>query len=51
MGKRTQTLDRGTKFGLANRMCHWITGVMIADNGPLYTHVDIPLKISRFQLQ
>ena len=32
-------------------MCHWNTGVMVADNGPLYAYVDIPLKISRFQLQ
>ena len=24
--------------------CHWNTGVMFADNGPLYTYVDIPLK-------
>jgi hypothetical protein len=27
------------------------TGVMVADNGPLYADADIPLKISRFQLQ
>ena len=25
-------------------MCHWNTGVMVADNGPLYPYVDIPLK-------
>jgi hypothetical protein len=25
-------------------MCHWNTGVMVADNGHLYAYVDIPLK-------
>ena len=25
-------------------MCHWNTGVMVADNGPLYSYVDIPFK-------
>ena len=29
----------------------WNNGVMVADNGPLYAYVDIPLKICRFQLQ
>jgi hypothetical protein len=24
-------------FGLADKTCHWDTGVMVADNGPLYT--------------
>ena len=37
--------------GLANTACHWNTGVMVADNGPLYAYVDIPLKISCFKLQ
>jgi hypothetical protein len=23
-------------------MCHWNTGVMVADIGPLYAYVDIP---------
>ena len=23
-------------------ICHWNTGVMVADNGPLYAYVDIP---------
>ena len=27
-------------------MCHWDTGVMVADNGPLYTYVDIPQRKS-----
>ena len=30
--------------GLSNTTCHWNTGVMVADNGPLYSYVDIPLK-------
>ena len=38
-------------LGLANKTCHWNTGVMVADNGPLYDYVDIPLKIFHFQLQ
>ena len=25
-------------------MCHWNTGVMVADNVPLYAYVDIPQK-------
>ena len=25
-------------------MYHWNTGGMVADNGPLYAYVDIPLK-------
>jgi hypothetical protein len=29
------------QFGLANTACHWNTGVMVADNGPLYANVDI----------
>ncbi|CDQ89966.1 unnamed protein product [Oncorhynchus mykiss] len=29
-------------LGLANTTCHWNTGVMVADNGPLYAYVDIP---------
>jgi hypothetical protein len=24
------------KLGLANTMCHWNTGVMVASDGPLY---------------
>ena len=30
------------QLGLANRTCHWNTGLMAADNGPLYAYVDIP---------
>ena len=32
----------------ANTTCHWNTGVMVADNRPLYAYVDTPFKISRF---
>ena len=39
------------KLGLANTTCHWNTGVMVADNGPLYAYVDISCKICCFQLQ
>jgi hypothetical protein len=27
-------------------MCHWNTGVMVADYGPLYAYVDIPFNKS-----
>jgi hypothetical protein len=30
---------------------NWKTGVMVADKGPLYAYVDIPLRICRLQLQ
>ena len=33
------------KLGLANTVCHWNTGVMVADNGPLYAYVDIPVYV------
>ena len=36
-----QLAFQNAKLGLANTMCHWNTGVMIADNGPLYAYVDI----------
>jgi hypothetical protein len=39
------------KLGLANTTCHWNTGVMVADIGPLYAYVDIPEKICYFLLQ
>ena len=39
------------KLGLANTTCHWNTGVMVADNEPLYGYEDITLEISCFQLQ
>ena len=29
------------KLDIANTTCHWNTGVMVADNGPLYAYVDI----------
>ncbi|MGH0169815.1 UNVERIFIED_CONTAM: hypothetical protein FKN15_057354 [Acipenser sinensis] len=32
------------KLGLANTTCHCNTGLMVADNGPLYAYVDIPLQ-------
>ena len=28
------------KLGLANTTSHWNTGVMVADNGPLYAYVN-----------
>jgi hypothetical protein len=46
-----QSAFENDKLGLANTTRHWNTGVMFAANGPLYAYVDIPLKISRFQLQ
>ena len=37
-----QLAFKNDTFGLANTTCHWNTGVMVADNGPLYPYVDIP---------
>jgi hypothetical protein len=36
--------DAPDKLGLANTTCFWNTGVMNADNGPLYAYRNITLK-------
>ena len=43
-----QLAFKNDKLGLANRACHWNTGLMDAEYGPLYAYVDTPIDISRF---
>lgn len=33
------------KFAFGNSVCHWNTEAMAAENGPLHSYIDIPLKI------